>query len=119
MAWLKKFLFREKYVLGAFGITAFTLMIYAIKAEIAPFGENALLTMDMHGQYYPMMAQKLRDFFSVWSWNGSLGFSSAAQSAYYTNSVFLLLLAPFSGYARICALDLMLFHDHRKNHSLD
>ena len=106
---IKNLLFREKYTFGAFGITLIVLMIYAIKEEIAPFGENAFLTMDMHGQYYPMMTQKLRDFFSVWSWNGSLGFSSAAQSAYYTNSLFLLLLAPFSGYARICALDLMIF----------
>ncbi|MBE6665115.1 MAG: hypothetical protein E7603_02695 [Ruminococcaceae bacterium] len=109
MVRLKKFLFREKYALGAFGITLLSLFIYAIAAEIAPFGKNALLSMDLHGQYYPMMMQKLRDFFSVWSWNGSLGFSSAAQSAYYTNSIFLLLMAPFSGYARVCALDLMIF----------
>ena len=106
---LKKFLFRERFALSAFVITLLSLFIYAIAAEIAPFGKNALLSMDLHGQYYPMMMQKLRDFFSVWSWNGSLGFSSAAQGAYYTNSIFLLLMAPFSGYARVCALDLMIF----------
>ena len=109
MARMKKFFLREKYAFGAFGIVWLSLLIYAIAAKIAPFGNKAFLSMDMHGQYYPMMAQKLSDFFSVWSWNGSLGFSSVAQSAYYTNSVFLLLLAPFSGYARICALDLMIF----------
>ena len=84
-------------------------MVFARKAELAPFGENCLLAMDLHGQYYPMMWEKLSDFFSVWSWNGALGFSSIAQSAYYTNSIFLLLLLPFSGYARIAALDMMIF----------
>ena len=109
MARLKQFLFREKYMFGAFGITLLSLMIYAIASGIAPFGKYAFLSMDMHGQYYPMMMQKLENFFSLWSWNGSLGFSAIAQSAYYTNSVFLVLLAPFSDYARICALDLMIF----------
>ncbi len=109
MARLKNFLFREKYMFGAFGITLLSLIVYAIAAEIAPFGKYAFLSMDMHGQYYPMMIQKLEDFFSLWSWNGSLGFSAVAQSAYYTNSFFLILLAPFSDYARICALDMMIF----------
>ena len=109
MARLKNFFLREKYVFFAFSVTLLSLLIYALAAEIAPFGDNALLSMDMHGQYYPMMVQKLEDFFSVWSWNGSLGFSSIAQSSYYTNSIFLLLMAPFSGYARICALNLMIF----------
>lgn len=109
MAWLKKFLFHKKYVFGAFGITLLSLIVYAIAAEIAPFGKYAFLSMDMHGQYYPMMIQKLENFFSLWSWNGSLGFSSIVQSAYYTNSIFLIFLAPFSDYARICALDMMIF----------
>lgn len=106
---LKNFLNREKYIFGAFGITMLALIIYAIAAKIAPFGPNAFLSMDLHGQYYPMMVHKLEDFISSWSWNGSLGFSSAAQSAYYTNSIFLLLMAPFSGFARICAMDMMIF----------
>ena len=109
MVRFKKFLFRYKYVFGAFAITLLSLIVYAIAAKIAPFGQYALLSMDMHGQYYPMMIQKLENFFSLWSWNGSLGFSAIAQSAYYTNSIFLILLAPFSDYARICALDMMIF----------
>jgi len=106
---IKKFLFREKYVFAAFGITWAVLTVFAVAARLAPFGERCLLAIDLYGQYYPMMTEKLSDFFSVWSWNGGLGFSSAAQSAYYTNSPFLLLLLPFSGYARLAALDLMIF----------
>ena len=105
----RKLIFREKYVFTAFGITAAVLLIFAMAAKLAPFGPNSLLAMDLYGQYYPMMAEKLSDLFSVWSWNGALGFSSAVQSAYYTNSPFLLLLLPFSGYARLAALDLMIF----------
>ena len=106
---IRRVLFREKYVFLSFCITWLALMALARKSEIAPFGENSLLAMDLYGQYYPMMWEKLSDLFSVWSWNGALGFSSVAQSAYYTNSIFLLLMLPFSGYARIAALDMMIF----------
>lgn len=102
-------LFRARFLLAAFLMTYGALLVFAIIRKLAPFGENSLLSIDLHGQYYPMMAEKLSDFFSVWSWDGSLGFSSLVQSAYYTNSIFLILLAPFSGYARIAALDLMIF----------
>ncbi|MBR6745250.1 MAG: YfhO family protein, partial [Clostridia bacterium] len=105
----KNFILREKHVLIAFFITAFALTVFAVAAGIAPFGRNSLLAIDLWGQYYPMMWEKLSDFFSAWSWNGALGFSTVPQSAYYTNSVFLLLLLPFQGYARLAALDLMIF----------
>ena len=94
---IKQMLFREKYVLVAFALTWIFLLIFSCAAELAPFGDNCLLTMDLHGQYYPMMSEKLSDFFSVWSWNGGLGFSAIVQSAYYTNSIFILLMLPFSG----------------------
>ena len=108
-AHFKQFLIREKHILTAFGITVFSLTVFAVAAGLAPFGEKSLLAIDLHGQYYPMMAEKLSDFFGVWSWNGGLGFSAVAQSAYYTNSVFLVMLLPFSGYARLAALDVMIF----------
>jgi len=106
---IKQTLFREKYVLAAFAVTFLFLMGFACSVQLAPFGDKCLLSMDLHGQYYPMMAEKLSDFFSVWSWDGGLGFSSAVQSAYYTNSIFLLIMLPFSGYARVVALHMMIF----------
>ncbi len=106
---IKKHFVREKHIWIAFGLTALSLMIFAVAAGIAPFGKKSLLAIDLWGQYYSMMAEKLSDFFSVWSWNGGLGFSAVAQSAYYTNSVFLLMLLPFSGFARLAVLDVMIF----------
>ena len=106
---IKQDLFREKFVFVSFAVTWLSLVLFAFVAGLAPFGDKCLLSMDLHGQYYPMMAEKLSDYFSVWSWNGGLGFAAAVQSAYYTNSVFLLLLLPFSGYARVAALHMMIF----------
>ncbi len=100
---------REKYVPISFFATFLFLIGFAFASELAPFGDRCLLSMDLHGQYYPMMVEKLADYFSVWSWNGGLGFSAAVQSAYYTNSVFLLIMLPFSGYGRIVALHMMIF----------
>jgi hypothetical protein len=91
-----KTLFREKYVLAAFAVTQCLLWGFAYAEKFAPFGDATLLSIDLHVQYYPMMWEKLSDFFSVWSWNGALGFQTIAQSAYYTNSIFLLMLLPFS-----------------------
>lgn len=101
--------YRNRFPLSAFVLTYFALVITAIIRGIAPFGDNSLLTMDLWGQYYPMIVEKLDEPFAIWSWNGSLGFSAIVQSAYYTNSLFNFLLLPFSGYARIAALDLVIF----------
>lgn len=106
---IKQTLFREKYVFVAFAATWILLMGFACAVKLAPFGDKCLISMDLYGQYYPMMSEKLSDYFSVWSWNGSLGFSSLVQSAYYTNSIFLLIMLPFSGYARVVALHMMIF----------
>lgn len=93
----------------AFALTFFAIMIVAIIRGIAPFGQNSLLTMDLWGQYYPMLVEKADEPFAMWSWNGSLGFSAIVQGAYYTNSLFNFLLIPFTGYARIAVLDLIVF----------
>ena len=106
---MRGWLSRNRYTLTAFGLTYIALIIFAIARGLAPFGAYSLLSIDLHGQYYPMMLEKLSHPFSVWSWDGALGFSSAAQSAYYTNSLFIWLLAPFQGYARIAVLDLTIF----------
>lgn len=75
----------------AFGICFIAYM----QLKIYPFGENSIISMDLWAQYFPMYAEKqqadsLADLF--WSWNGGLGFNQWAQSAYYTNSIFTLLL---------------------------
>ncbi len=63
--------------------------------EIAPFGEESVLCMDLWGQYAPMYTQfsqsdSLSELF--YSWNGAFGYNNWAQSAYYSNSIFLLPL---------------------------
>lgn len=105
----RAFILRNRFPLAALALTYSALIITAIVRGIAPFGDNSLLTMDLWGQYYPMIVEKLDNPFAVWSWNGSLGFSAIVQSAYYTNSLFNYLLLPFTGYARIAALDLVIF----------
>lgn len=70
------------------------IVTYSV-VEIAPFGEKTIISLDLWAQYFPMYAEKqqmdsLSDLF--WSWNGGLGFNQWAQSAYYTNSIFALLL---------------------------
>lgn len=102
-------LFRNRFPLYAFGLTAFVFVLVSILNGIAPFGQNSLLTMDLWGQYYPMIVEKLNHPFSIWSWNGSLGFSELVQGAYYTNSLFNFLLLPFRGYSRLAAMDMMIF----------
>lgn len=65
-------------------------------AEVYPFGEKSLLSMDLWGQYYPMIKglwHNMRDFsFSHYSWNGCLGVNLYAQILYYCNSIFFRLL---------------------------
>lgn len=68
--------YRNRFPLSAFVLTYFALVITAIIRGIAPFGDNSLLTMDLWGQYYPMIVEKLDEPFAIWSWNGSLGFSA-------------------------------------------
>ena len=79
--------YRNRFPLSAFALTYFALVVAAIIRGIAPFGDNSLLTMDLWGQYYPMIVEKLDNPFAIWSWNGSLGFSAIVQSAYYTLSL--------------------------------
>ncbi len=70
------------------------LITYAAK-DIMPFGENSVLCMDLWGQYFPMYVEKANaDSLSelLYSWNGALGYNIFAQNAYYSNSIFLLLL---------------------------
>lgn len=69
------------------------LLMFRAK-ELYPFGEKSVLCMDLWGQYFPMymnnkQAESLSELF--YSWNGALGFNNWSQSAYYCNSIFLIL----------------------------
>ena len=82
------------YVLAFVISLCIGLITYAAK-EVMPFGENSVLCMDLWGQYFPMYVEKANaDSFSelLYSWNGALGYNIFAQNAYYSNSIFLLLL---------------------------
>lgn len=71
------------------------IVIEAYKVlEIYPYGENSLLSMDLWGQYFPMLVEQTNANLSerLFSWNGSLGFNSFSQSGYYCNSIFNIFL---------------------------
>ncbi len=77
--------------------------------EIAPYGEKCVLNLDLWGQYFPMyfnnkQAGSLSDM--MYSWNGAFGFNNWAQSAYYCNSVFLLLFKLIPIEKLVTALDM-------------
>lgn len=70
------------------------LLVYHAKG-IAPFGDQSVLSMDLWGQYFSMYVQNATaESFSdlLYSWNGAFGHNNWAQSAYYCNSIFLLLM---------------------------
>lgn len=87
-----------------------TIGIILFKArEIAPFGEKSVLCMDLWGQYFPMYvnninASSLSEL--LHSWNGALGYNNWAQSAYYCNSIFILLMKFVPAAKMVKALDL-------------
>ena len=70
-------------------------VVYFVK-ELFPFGKQSLLSMDLWGQYYPMIKAMWYDMrslsFDKFSWDGGLGFNLFAQTLYYTNSIFYKLL---------------------------
>ena len=70
------------------------VLLYRIKG-IVPFGEQSVLAMDLWGQYMPMYVQQAGIHSlaaQMHSWNGALGYNNWAQSAYYTNSLFVQIL---------------------------
>lgn len=79
----------------ATAVVSFVIGLMMFKGRgIYPFGDKNVLCMDLWGQYFPMYvnnkeAESLSDL--MYSWNGAFGFNNWAQSAYYCNSIFLLL----------------------------
>ncbi len=89
-----KFYVLLMYIIAAAAAFLICRQVFIIK-QIAPYGNNSVLCMDLWGQYFPMYiqnarAESLSELF--YSWDGAFGHNNWAQSAYYCNSVFLLLL---------------------------
>lgn len=87
------------YYLLSFFIPIIVMLISFYKMDIYPFGGQSLLNMDLWGQYFPMYVEQYNNIreldFSLFSWNGALGFNLLAQSAYYGNSFLNLFLLFF------------------------
>ena len=77
---------------------------------IDPFGPNCLAAIDGYGQYFPMLREAERHFFNSrsYSFSGALGFSFAAESAYYTNSPLNILLFILPGPVQPFEMDLII-----------
>ncbi len=94
---LKKLLCLIPYLIAAILSTAIGIIVFKHR-QIAPFGEKSVLCMDLWGQYFSMYVNNksvdsISDLFH--SWNGALGFNNWTQSAYYCNSIFVILLRLF------------------------
>ncbi|MEE7583426.1 MAG: YfhO family protein [Oscillospiraceae bacterium] len=79
--------------------------------EIYPYGDKSILSMDLWGQYFPMLVEQTNANLSerLFSWNGSLGFNSFSQSGYYCNSIFnIFLMLCNSNEEKIYMLDKLL-----------
>ncbi len=86
----------NKFHFLAFVFSTFVILLIYILAGVWPFGNRMILTMDLWGQYFPMISNLSSATWReglLWSWKGGLGFNQLAQSAYYTNSPSFLIFA--------------------------
>ena len=96
------------YVIAAAISLAIGVIVFKAK-EIAPFGSRSVLCMDLWGQYFPMYVNNVNaDSLSeiLHSWNGAFGYNNWAQSAYYCNSIFILLMKFVPAAKLVKALDI-------------
>ena len=96
------------YLIAAAVSTIIGVLVFKHR-HIAPFGEKAVLCMDLWGQYFSMYvnnksADTIADLFH--SWNGAFGFNNWTQSAYYCNSIFVILLRLFPYASLVKTLDI-------------
>jgi len=106
-----KLILTWKYAFLAFILPVVAVCIGLARLKAAPFGEFALLNMDLWGQYFPMYVDQNNhriDMSLFHSWNGMLGFNAFSQSGYYGNSVFLLLMLFFKRSSMIMVLEFIL-----------
>ncbi len=106
----------KKKELGLFILTfsipvVIMCIVYSVMG-LYPFGTNSVLSLDLWGQYYPMIKALWYDMhdlaFDRFSWDGGLGFNLYAQALYYTNSIFYRLLYFFDENHLIEGLDVLL-----------
>ena len=76
-----------------FLVPLITGIIIFKKKEIAPFGPNDVLSIDLWGQYFPMYRKFAFDSGiseAMYNWSGALGFNNWVQNAFYCRSIFLI-----------------------------
>ena len=92
---MKKKVVSNVLYFGLIFIIPIIIILHAYKLlEVYPFGDKSLLSMDLWGQYFPMLVEQSNSTIheKMFSWNGGLGFNSLAQSGYYCNSIFNIFL---------------------------
>lgn len=96
------------YLIAALISLTIGIILFKLR-EIAPFGTKSVLCMDLWGQYVPMYVNNINaSSFSelLHSWNGALGYNNWVQSAYYCNSIFILLMKFVPAAKMVTALDI-------------
>ena len=86
----------RKYSILSFALPVLLVLFAFLLLQICPFGDNTILSMDLHGQYFPMLKEMKGAILEgdlFYSFTGGLGFNQMAQTAYYTNSIFWYILA--------------------------
>ena len=96
---MKKFIWRQRYLLSAALIPALLLMVAYFSRGVFPIGNRNVLTIDLYHQYAPFLSElqaKLKSFDGLfYSWSGGLGINFYALFAYYLASPVNLLLVLF------------------------
>lgn len=92
--------YENRFVIGAFLLTAILMCVTYILREVYPFGDRIVLKVDLYHQYAPfheeLRSRILNGQSLLYSWEGGLGKEFVTQMAYYTASPisFLILLFP-------------------------
>ena len=85
-----------QYAFVSFFLPTMLVFLAYLFMGIYPFGDNTILSMDLHGQYFPMISNlktALKDGNFLYSFSSGLGFNLLSQGAYYTNSIFWYIIA--------------------------
>ena len=92
-------LYENRYVIGAFFLSAAIILLTFAVRRIYPFGDRTVLRVDLYHQYAPYIEELhsriLHGKSLLYSWEGGLGKNFVAQMAYYTTSPVNLLMFLF------------------------